>query len=115
MSSGGSTLGPLDKKLSDRIKRDAAAVIAKDRRGRPIPAADAVTTSGSGLDPDISPENAYLQSTRVAAHRGLAVQAVDAVIAANTQGPTLGFIGQSRVNVLAVNRALDERYSGGPP
>jgi len=113
MNSGGSNLGPLDKKLSDRIKGDAAT-IAKDAGGRPIPA-DAVTTSGSGLDPDISPENAYLQSTRVAAHRGLTPQAVDAIIAANTRAPALGFIGQPRVNVLAVNRALDERYPVAQP
>src|SRR5271165_4014428 len=67
MNSGGSNLGPLDKKLADRIKGDAAA-IAREAGGRPIPA-DAVTTSGSGLDPDITPENAYLQASRVAANR----------------------------------------------
>jgi K+-transporting ATPase ATPase C chain len=108
MSSGGSNLGPLDKKLSDRIAGDAATM-GKDAPGAPIPA-DAVTTSASGLDPDVSPENAHRQVARIAAARGVAAADVDALIATNTQGAVLGFIGQPRVNVLAVNRALDARY-----
>ena len=107
-SSGGSNLGPLDKKLSDRVKGDAAT-IAKDAGGLPIPA-DAVTTSGSGLDPDISPANAHMQALRVAAHRGVSAGEIQAIIDAHTKTPVLGFIGQPTVNVLAVNRALDERY-----
>jgi K+-transporting ATPase ATPase C chain len=113
MNSGGSNLGPLDPKLSDRVKTDASA-LAKDAGGRPIPA-DAVTTSGSGLDPDISPENAHMQAPRIAAHRGVAPQVIEAVIAAETRQPVLGFIGQPTVNVLAVNRALDERYPMAHP
>ncbi len=113
MSSGGSNLGPLDPKLIARVKADAAA-ISKENGGRPIPA-DAVTTSGSGLDPDISPENARMQAARVAASRGVAAQVVQAVIDAETHQPLLGFIGQPTVNVLAVNRALDERYPMAHP
>lgn len=108
MNSAGSNLGPLDKKLIDRVKTDSAA-IAKDSGSVSIPA-DAVTTSGSGLDPDVSPQNARLQAPRIAAHRGVATAQVLAVIDANQEGALLGFIGQPRVNVLAVNRALDARY-----
>ena len=110
-SSGGSNLGPLDKKLSDRIAGDAAA-IGKDAPGVAIPA-DAVTTSASGLDPDVSPENAHRQAARIAAARGVETAIVDEVIVTNTEGAVLGFIGQPRVNVLAVNRALDARYPVG--
>ena len=107
-SSGGSNLGPLDKKLSDRIAGDATT-IGKDAPGMMIPA-DAVTTSASGLDPDVSPENAHRQAARIAAARGVETAIVDEVIVTNTDGAALGFIGQPRVNVLAVNRTLDARY-----
>ena len=107
-SSGGSNLGPLDKKLSDRIAGDAVT-IGKDAPGVGIPA-DAVTTSASGLDPDVSPENAHRQAARIAAARGVETAVVDEVIVTNTTGAVMGFIGQPRVNVLAVNRALDARY-----
>jgi K+-transporting ATPase ATPase C chain len=107
-SSSGSNLGPMDPKLADRIKGDAAT-IRKDAGGLPIPA-DAVTTSGSGLDPEISPENARLQAGRIAAARGVAVGEVQALIDSRTEGRVLGFIGEPRVNVLAVNRALDARF-----
>ncbi|MEP6967670.1 MAG: potassium-transporting ATPase subunit KdpC [Pseudomonadota bacterium] len=113
MNSAGSNLGPLDKKLIDRVKVDAIA-IARDAGGAPIPA-DAVTTSASGLDPDVSPQNAHMQAARIAAHRGVAAQEIQAVIDANRQDPLLGFIGQPRVNVLAVNRALDARYPVAHP
>jgi K+-transporting ATPase ATPase C chain len=106
--SGGSNYGPLDQKLIDRVKGDAAA-IRKDNPGAVIPA-DAVTTSASGLDPDVSPENAAMQARRIAAARHLPVASVQAVIDAETGQPFLGFIGQPHVNVLAVNRALDARY-----
>jgi K+-transporting ATPase ATPase C chain len=108
MNSGGSNLGPLDQKLIDRVKGDAAT-IAKSNGGVPIPA-DAVTTSASGLDPDISPENAHMQAARIAAARGVEASVVSALIDTSTQGQVFGFIGQPRVNVLAVNRALDARY-----
>jgi K+-transporting ATPase ATPase C chain len=107
-SSGGSNLGPLDKKLIDRVKGEAAT-LSKEYGAAAIPA-DAVTTSASGLDPDISPENARLQAPRVAARRGVTVAQVQVIIDGQTHGALLGFIGQPTVNVLAVNRALDGRY-----
>jgi len=113
MSSGGSNLGPLDKKLIDRVAGDAAA-LATLNGPRAIPA-DAVTTSGSGLDPDVSPANAQDQAARIAARRGVTPAAVQGVIDANTASPLLGFIGQSAVNVLAVNRALDARFPMAHP
>jgi potassium-transporting ATPase KdpC subunit len=113
MSSGGSNLGPLDQKLIDRVKGDAASIRKDDGPGD-IPA-DAVTTSASGLDPDVSPANAHLQAARIAKAWGRSVSEVLAVVDAETQGPVLGFIGQARVNVLAVNRALDARYPVGHP
>lgn len=108
MSSGGTNLGPLDQKLIDRVKADAAT-LAREAPGVTIPA-DAVTTSGSGLDPDVSPENARMQAPRIGASRGIEVSVVNEIIDANLEGPVFGFIGQPRVNVLAVNRALDARY-----
>jgi K+-transporting ATPase ATPase C chain len=110
-SSGGSNLGPMDQKLIDRVKGDADA-LRKLNPGQAIPA-DAVTTSGSGLDPDITPQNALMQGPRIAAARGATVSEVRAAISDNTAGPFLGFIGQPHVNVLAVNRALDGLYPVG--
>jgi K+-transporting ATPase ATPase C chain len=112
-SSGGTNLGPLDQKLIDRIKTDAVAITKDDGPG--IIPADAVTISGSGLDPDVSPDNARLQATRIAAHRGASLVDVLAVIDAQTRQPLLGFIGDPTVNVLAVNRALDARYPVAQP
>ncbi len=112
-SSGGSNMGPMDQKLIDRVAGDTAA-LRKENPGAAIPA-DAVTTSGSGLDPDISPENARMQAPRVAAARGVPVAAVQAVIDRLAGAPFLGFIGQPHVNVLAVNRALDAKYPSGHP
>ena len=108
MNSGGSNLGPLDPALKDRIAA-AAAGLRKDNPDAAIPA-DAVTTSGSGLDPDVSPQNARLQAPRIAVARGQTIAAVQALIDRETRGPVLGFIGQAHVNALAVNRALDARY-----
>ena len=112
-SSGGTQLGPLDQKLIDRVKGDAAT-LRKDAGGRPIPA-DALTISGSGLDPDVSPENAHMQAARIAAARGASAAEVGALIDARTQAAALGFIGQPHVNVLAVNRALDARFPVAHP
>jgi K+-transporting ATPase ATPase C chain len=110
-ASGGTNLGPMDPKLIARVAADAAA-LAKTNPGVSIPA-DAVTYSGSGLDPDITPANAAFQAPRIAAARGLPLAEVRAVIAAHTTGPLLGFIGQPTVNVLAVNRALDTGAATG--
>ena len=104
-ASGGSNYGPMDAKLADRVKGDAAAY-AREAPGRTIPA-DAVAASGSGLDPDVSPQTAALQAPRIAAARGAPVAAVQAVIDGQTAGRTLLILGEPRVNVLAVNRALD--------
>jgi len=99
--SGASNLAPTSKALIDRVSGDVKAFA-----GAAVPA-DAVTTSASGLDPDISPENAALQVARVAKARGLTEDAVRRVVAAHTAPPLLGFIGVARVNVLAVNLDLD--------
>ena len=113
-SSGGSNLGPMDPKLTTRMTTDAAAY-RKDNPTATIIPADALTTSGSGLDPDVSPANAQMQAARIAAHRGVSVAEVQAIIDANTQAPVLGFLGDPRVNVLAVNLALDAKYPVAQP
>lgn len=110
-SSSGSNLGPLNEDLKTRVAESAVAIRAEDGEG-PIPA-DAVTTSASGLDPDISPAYARLQAQRIATARGVAVQEVQSVIDQHTEGALLGFIGQPHVNVLLTNRALDTRFPIG--
>lgn len=100
-ASGGSNLGPTAKGLVERV---AAAIGPQEPR--PVPA-DAVTTSASGLDPDISPANAARQVARVAAARHMPEAALRDLVASHTQGRVLGFIGEPRVNVLALNLALD--------
>jgi K+-transporting ATPase ATPase C chain len=99
--SGASNLGPTSKALIDRVTGDIAKY-----NGKTVPG-DMLTSSGSGLDPDISPETASLQVARVAKARGLSTDAVQALVAAKTFGPSLGFIGAAHVNVLALNLALD--------
>ena len=106
-SSGPANLGPTNQKLADRVK-DSVAAFQKanpDYTG-PIPA-DLLTTSASGRDPDISPASADAQAARVAKARGIAVERVRSLIARSTQGRDLGFLGEPRVNVLAINLALD--------
>lgn len=104
-ASSGSNLGPLNPDLAERIKTEAQAI--RGEVGAVAIPADAVTASGSGLDPDISPAYARLQAPRVATARGLTAGQVQGVIDQHTQGALLGFIGQPRVNVLMTNRALD--------
>lgn len=104
-ASSGSNLGPLNPDLIAAVKARADAVRAEAPRAT-VPA-DAVTASGSGIDPHVSPEYARLQAPRIAAARGLPVGQVEAVIARGTEGRLLGFIGQPRVNVLRVNLDLD--------
>jgi K+-transporting ATPase ATPase C chain len=99
--SGASNLAPASKALIDRVTADVAKAGAK-----PVPG-DMVTTSASGLDPDISPETAAAQVDRVAKARGMAPAMVRALVQANTDEPLLGFIGAAHVNVLALNLALD--------
>ena len=108
-SSSGTNLGPTSQKLNDSIKAAVAAYRAANNLApdAPVPA-DAVTSSGSGLDPHISPANAALQAARVARARQLPLAQVKSLVAANTRDRDLGIFGETTVNVLQLNRALDQ-------
>jgi len=107
-ASGASNLGPTNPRLVRDVRGRAVAYRRENglRTGAPVPV-DAVTASGSGLDPDISPANARLQAPRVAGARGLPLALVRALVRESTHGRTLGFMGEPRVDVLALNLALD--------
>ena len=104
-ASSGSNLGPTSKQLADNIHQGVTQARSDGIAG-PVPA-DMVTASGSGLDPDISPANARAQAPRVAKARGVSEAQVQDLIDRNIVGPTLGFLGEAHVNVLALNRQLD--------
>ncbi|MBV9505536.1 MAG: potassium-transporting ATPase subunit KdpC [Acidobacteriia bacterium] len=112
-SSGGSNFGPTNQKLIDRVKAD----VAKFRKDNPdydgpIPA-DLVTTSASGLDPDLSPDSALAQAARVAKARGVSIEQIKQLVGQSVQAPDLGILGEPRVNVLRLNLLLDRQYPAG--
>ena len=106
-ASSASNLGPTNQALVDRVKSDVAK-LQQENPGTPIPA-DLVTSSGSGLDPEISPAAAEFQIPRVAKARGLGADSVKAMVARHTQGRTWGIFGEPRVNVLELNLDLDSQ------
>jgi K+-transporting ATPase ATPase C chain len=108
-NSGASNLGPSNKALIDRVKAEMAK-LQKENPGKAVPI-DLVTTSGSGLDPNISPEAALFQVPRVAKARNLPEDRLRQLVADNTEGRWLGLLGEPRVNVLQLNLALDRMAS----
>ncbi|RXT51534.1 K(+)-transporting ATPase subunit C [Bradyrhizobium betae] len=104
-NSGGSNLGPTSKALADRLKEDVDKLKAENPNAA-VPV-DLVTTSASGLDPDISPEAAQFQVPRIAKARNMPEEAVNQLVASNVHGRLFGLLGEPRVNVLALNLALD--------
>jgi K+-transporting ATPase ATPase C chain len=109
-NSGGSNLGPSNKALIDRVQGDMET-LKKENPSMPVPA-DLVTTSASGLDPDISPEAALFQVPRVAKARNLSEDRVRQLVTENAQGRLFGLLGEPRVNVLQLNLALDKLAAG---
>ncbi|MGA2960949.1 MAG: potassium-transporting ATPase subunit KdpC [Candidatus Korobacteraceae bacterium] len=107
-NSGGSNLGPTNQKLVDRFKQDLPKLQAENP-GKPVPI-DLLTTSASGLDPDISPAGAEFQVPRVARERGMSEDAVRQLVARHTEGRQYGFLGEPRVNVLELNLELDATH-----
>ncbi len=110
INSGGSNLGPSNKALVDRVKGDMAK-LQKENPGTPVPI-DLVTTSASGLDPEISPEAALFQVPRIAKARNLPEDQIRQLVEDHTEGRLLGLLGKPRVNVLQLNLALDRLSAG---
>jgi K+-transporting ATPase ATPase C chain len=112
LASGGSNLGPTNQALVTRVEQDVARW-QKENPGVPIPS-DLVTSSGSGLDPDISPASAAFQVARVANARGVSQNQIRTILAKHTQGRQWGIFGEARVNVLELNLDLDEGFPTRP-
>ena len=106
-ATGGTNLGPTSKKLKDATAKTIAQLKKENPDASGPPPMDLVTSSGSGIDPDITPEAAYWEAPRVAKARGMTLTAVNALIARHVRGRTFGFLGEPRVNVLELNLALD--------
>ncbi len=107
-ASGGSNLGPTNKQLIDRVHADVSK-LQKENPGEPIPA-DLVTSSGSGLDPDISPASAAFQIPRIAKARSVSPDQLKALVLTHVQERQFGVFGESRINVLQLNFDLDAKY-----
>ena len=107
-ASSGSNLGPTNQKLVARVKGDVEK-FQLENPGKRVPV-DLVTTSGSGLDPHISPAGAEFQIPRVARERGISEEELRSIVAAHTEGRQFGFLGEARVNVLELNLELDRHY-----
>ena len=112
-NSNGTQYGPTNHQLTDRVKTDAAA-LQSENPNTPVPI-DLVTTSASGLDPDITPAAAAFQVTRVAKARGLSEGDLRSLVGKYTQGRQFGFLGEARVNVLLLNLELDSRFPKAKP
>jgi len=112
-SSGGSNYGPTNKKYIDRVESDVAE-LQKENPGVPVPI-DLVTTSASGLDPDITPAAAAFQVPRIAKARGVPIAEVQQLVAKHIEPRQFGFLGEPRVNVLELNLDLDKTISSAPP
>jgi potassium-transporting ATPase KdpC subunit len=112
-NSNGTQLGPTNHQLTDRVKTDTAA-LQSENPNTPVPI-DLVTTSASGLDPDITPAAAAFQVARVAKARGVSEDDLRSLVAKYTQGRQFGFLGEARVNVLLLNLELDSRFPKAKP
>src|SRR5512141_2087898 len=114
-SSGGSNLGTTSEKLRDRVASDLKRLKAENPDAAGAVPVELITTSGSGLDPHVSPQGALWQLPRVAKSRGISLERVKAVIDENVEGRTFGILGEPRVNVLLVNLALDRQFGKATP